>query len=338
MPSSIAADRAWLRWRIGMFLRKPGGAAQPNAGTAAPKVPEAGSPLPSDVRAKMEPQLKADLSSVKVGTSGESAAAAEQLGARAFTVGNEIHFNAGEFAPGTREGDRLIAHELTHAVQGQRSGVQRKEQPSADATQDAGGVEVSQPGDPAEKEADAVGDHVAAKLHGDAHEPEGDEARPGKEQAPEIGAKLDETKIHRAGKDPLRGPNKDRMGTGPEANAVRVGNAVQAGVVRPPQHHVFPQEERAWFAARGVDVDEFCITLEQSHHEAIHARPPAKAKGTAVDDARKWEWNAAIMSALRREEQVRGRKLVQDEMIATARRLMPDYGLKGKFERYRGSK
>jgi hypothetical protein len=318
MPSSIAADRAWLRWRIGMFLRKPGGSAQPNAGTAPPKVPDAGSPLPSDVRAKMEPQLKADLSSVKVGTSGESAAAAEQLGARAFTVGNEIHFNAGEFAPGTREGDRLIAHELTHAVQGQRAGVQRKEEPSADATQDAGGVEVSQPGDPAEKEADAVGDHVAAKLHGDAHEQEGDEAQPGKEQAPEIGAKLDETKIHRAGKDPLRGANKDRMGAGPEANAVRVGNAVQAGVVRPPQHHVFPQEERAWFAARGVDVDNYCVNISEDQHYALH----------------KLDWNARVMEALRGAERKTKKRLTAAEMEAIVRPIMARMRIDLPFVKY----
>jgi hypothetical protein len=254
----------------------------------------------------MEPQLKADLSSVKVGTSGESAAAAEQLGARAFTVGNEIHFNAGEFAPGTREGDRLIAHELTHAVQGQRAGVQRKEEPSADATQDTGGVEVSQPGDPAEQEADAVGDHVAAKLHGDAHDQEGDEAQPGKEQAPEIGAKLDETKIHRAGKDPLRGPNKDKMGTGPEVAGVRVGNAVGAGVVRPPQHHVLPQEKRAWFAAFGVNVDEFCVNVDQAHHEALH----------------KMGWNEQIMDAMEKAKAAAGGKLTRKLIEKTAREVM----------------
>lgn len=64
----------------------------------------------------MEPQLGADLSAVKVGTDGKSATAAEQLGARAFTVDGEVHFGSGEFAPGTKEGDRLLAHELTIAV------------------------------------------------------------------------------------------------------------------------------------------------------------------------------------------------------------------------------
>jgi len=108
----------------------------------------------------MEPQLGADLSGVKVHTGGESADAATQFGARAFTVGQDVHFGAGEYAPGTKEGDRLMAHELTHTVQAQRGGVQRK------AADDAGGAQhdaadVSHPEDAAEKEADAAGDHVA---------------------------------------------------------------------------------------------------------------------------------------------------------------------------------
>jgi len=121
-----------------------------------------GSALPSDVRTKMEPQLGADLSSVKVHTGSASAKAATGFGARAFTVGSDVHFNSGEFAPGTKEGDKLLAHELTHVVQGQRSGVQRK------AAEDSGAEEkegVSQPHEPAEQEADEVSDKVADALH-----------------------------------------------------------------------------------------------------------------------------------------------------------------------------
>src|SRR5205814_9703109 len=91
------------------------------------KIPESGgAALPSDLRTRMEPQLGADLSDVKVHTGGDSATAAEKLGARAFTTGRDGHFGACELSPGTKEGDRLIAHELTHAVQAQKSGVQRK--------------------------------------------------------------------------------------------------------------------------------------------------------------------------------------------------------------------
>lgn len=153
------------------------------------RIPQSGgAPLSRDVRAKMEPRLGSDLSGVRVHTGGESATAAQDLSAKAFTVGSD--FGSGQYQPGTKEGDKLIAHELTHVVQGQRSGIQRKAatpvnddaglEREADATgakaahgaPDAAhgheaGHEVSQPGDPAEKEADAVADHVAGDIHGD---------------------------------------------------------------------------------------------------------------------------------------------------------------------------
>lgn len=40
-----------------------------------------------------------------------------ELGSKAFTVGNDIHFNQGQYAPGTAEGRHLLAHELTHVMQ-----------------------------------------------------------------------------------------------------------------------------------------------------------------------------------------------------------------------------
>ena len=72
----------------------------------------------------MEEAFGADFSTVRVHTGAESAAMNEQIGARAFTYGTDIHFNEGEFTPGTERGTRLLAHELTHVVQ-QNSGVRR---------------------------------------------------------------------------------------------------------------------------------------------------------------------------------------------------------------------
>ena len=165
-----------------------------------PAIPEGGgAPLPAAVRARMEPELGADLSGVKVHTGGDSAGAAESLGARAFTVGSDVHFRSGEFAPGTKEGDRLLAHELTHVVQGQQAGVQRK----ADSDAEHGGAEhgdaehgdeVSHPDEPAEKEADAVADHVADNLHGDSDGGGGGKKKKGGDGAPDkpaIAAKPD---------------------------------------------------------------------------------------------------------------------------------------------------
>jgi hypothetical protein len=75
----------------------------------------------------------------------------------------------------------------------------------------AGGVEVSQPEDSAEKEADAVADHVADGLHG-GEAKEGDAA--GQEKAPEIGAKLEGVgrKIHLAEDPSVRNAAVKRLG------------------------------------------------------------------------------------------------------------------------------
>lgn len=119
-----------LRHRLSIQRKAEGAPAQA-------QIPEGGGePLGAGVRKKLEPKLGAKLDGVRVHTSGESAQAATQLGARAFTVGSDVHFGAGQFAPGTKEGDRLLAHELTHVVQGQRSGIQRKEASSAEPAPD----------------------------------------------------------------------------------------------------------------------------------------------------------------------------------------------------------
>lgn len=48
---------------------------------------------------------------------GAADLACRALGARAFTVGTDIYFAAGEFRPATRDGLWLLAHEVAHVVQ-----------------------------------------------------------------------------------------------------------------------------------------------------------------------------------------------------------------------------
>jgi hypothetical protein len=172
---------AQLKLRMALERRVVSRKAEREAQEAsATKIPSGGgAALDGGLRKKMESQLGADLSGARIHTGGESAAAARSFGARAFTVGNDVHFNAGEFKPGTKEGDRLIAHELTHVVQGQNSApaVARKEGGEKDAAEaesaageQKGGseaLEVSQPGDAAEQEADHVADHAVENMHGD---------------------------------------------------------------------------------------------------------------------------------------------------------------------------
>lgn len=81
-----------------------------------------GERLPTDVRAFMERRLGHDLESVRIHADGRAVASARSLGARAYTAGDHVVFGAGEYAPGTRPGRALLAHELAHVVQQTRRG------------------------------------------------------------------------------------------------------------------------------------------------------------------------------------------------------------------------
>jgi hypothetical protein len=77
----------------------------------------AGAPLPGRERAFFEPRFGGSFAHVRVHADGESAWLARELNARAFTVGRDVFFGAGEYRPGTVAGRHLLAHELTHVVQ-----------------------------------------------------------------------------------------------------------------------------------------------------------------------------------------------------------------------------
>ncbi len=76
-----------------------------------------GRPLPDSERDFFEPRMGVDLSNVRVHSDGDAVQLSRDLQARAFTVGSDVAFNSGEYQPGTPEGRRLMAHELTHVVQ-----------------------------------------------------------------------------------------------------------------------------------------------------------------------------------------------------------------------------
>lgn len=76
-----------------------------------------GSPLPDSTRNYFEPRFGADFSAVRVHTGTQAAETAKSINAKAFTVGNNIAFGSGQFAPNSNEGQKLMGHELTHVVQ-----------------------------------------------------------------------------------------------------------------------------------------------------------------------------------------------------------------------------
>jgi hypothetical protein len=101
--------------------RTGAGRAGPAAGVVArSSVMPAGSgrPLDPGVRSWAEGAFGADFSSVRVHTGPSADAAATAISARAYTVGSDIVFGRGQYRPGSDTGRRLLAHELTHTLQG----------------------------------------------------------------------------------------------------------------------------------------------------------------------------------------------------------------------------
>src|SRR5689334_1524139 len=89
----IREERAAANEQIQRSLKAWRAASGPAGKASVPKT--TGSPLPGDVRSKMEPKLGANLGNVRVHTGNESVEAARGFGARAFTVGEDVHFNTG---------------------------------------------------------------------------------------------------------------------------------------------------------------------------------------------------------------------------------------------------
>jgi Domain of unknown function (DUF4157) len=88
-----------------------------------------GEALDAGVRAFMEPRFGHDFRQVRVHADARAAESAQAVRARSYTVGQHVVFGAASYAPGTADGRRLIAHELSHVVQQRRGpvvGIQRQ--------------------------------------------------------------------------------------------------------------------------------------------------------------------------------------------------------------------
>lgn len=79
--------------------------------------PSGGKPMEASIRSAAERAYGRDLKDVRIHTDSEAASSADALQARAYTSGRDIVFGEGAYAPGSSEGQRLIAHELAHVVQ-----------------------------------------------------------------------------------------------------------------------------------------------------------------------------------------------------------------------------
>jgi len=106
--------------------------------------------LDSTTRGFMEQRFGHDFTQVRVHTESSAVASAEAIGARAYTIGEDIVFGAGAYAPGTAAGRHLIAHELTHALQ-------QRQAPAIQAK-----APTSSPRGADEQQADRIADAVMA--------------------------------------------------------------------------------------------------------------------------------------------------------------------------------
>ncbi|MEL6342829.1 MAG: DUF4157 domain-containing protein [Myxococcota bacterium] len=104
----LSSNRMMLR-----AMRRAQGIAPPDIDLGVRQ----GHALPEPIRDRMERAFGHDFTHVRIHTDSRAAKAAREIHAAAFAVGADIFFGAHRWAPGTRDGQRLLAHELTHVVQ-----------------------------------------------------------------------------------------------------------------------------------------------------------------------------------------------------------------------------
>ena len=101
-----------------MQMKRDGSAAVLDAASTSPRsFAGGGEPLPAQVRIFYESRFHHNFSAVRVHEGPGAAVSARLLGARAYTLGQDIVFGSGEYAPASEQGAKLLAHELAHVVQ-----------------------------------------------------------------------------------------------------------------------------------------------------------------------------------------------------------------------------
>ncbi|HWT02996.1 MAG TPA: DUF4157 domain-containing protein [Pyrinomonadaceae bacterium] len=105
-----------------------------------------GQPLDGETRGLMESRFGHDFGRVRVHADAQAAGSAREMRAAAYTVGEDVAFQAGRYRPDTAAGRGLLAHELTHVVQ--------QEGARAELAQHSPGLTLGRPGDSSEREAD----------------------------------------------------------------------------------------------------------------------------------------------------------------------------------------
>jgi hypothetical protein len=128
-----------------------GGRVHPRIESAIDAARGAGQPLERSTRERLELGFGEVLGDVHIHADARAEALTRAVSARAFTVGSDVFFGTGAYRPGSSDGDRLIAHEVTHAVQ-------QRGAPTS------GALNVSVPGEALELEAEATANAFQAQA------------------------------------------------------------------------------------------------------------------------------------------------------------------------------
>jgi hypothetical protein len=104
----------------------------------------AGHPIEPPTRQLFESRFGRDFSRVRVHSDERAADSARSVGALAYTVGSDVVFGSGGYAPGTDSGRRLLAHELSHVLQDEGSSHARLHRQASGAVKGADPAAVEQ--------------------------------------------------------------------------------------------------------------------------------------------------------------------------------------------------
>jgi hypothetical protein len=155
--SRISADECEACQSKRLQRRAAGPGPAPVPSIVREELRSAGQPLNNAVRTYFEPIFGHDFSHVRVHTTEHAAKSARSVNALAYTVGDHLVFDSGQYQPASRTGRRLIAHELTHVLQ------QGGGQPSLHK------LSVGEPEDAFEQQAERVAESLATDSP--AHQP-----------------------------------------------------------------------------------------------------------------------------------------------------------------------
>jgi hypothetical protein len=125
-----------------------GGRVHPDVESMIARQRGGGSALDDASRNRLSDAYDDPLGDVRVHTGDTADQLARSVQARAFTVGSDVFFADGQYAPGSTAGDTLISHEVAHVVQQRGAST-------------SGPLQVTDPGDAMEREADTLGEAAA---------------------------------------------------------------------------------------------------------------------------------------------------------------------------------